>query len=167
MSYSVETLKAGVAAMSTRPFGERFAERLLELRYGLKRRTGSYDLTDGQERIEAKFSRIFAPVTGDTLLDFIVNSGGKRLGSRHERFTANFQKLHPDEFDVLYYGIVFDEGILVHRARREDVPFTNQHLNNETMKQFSIDGRTLASHDKHLVEVLDWASVLRLLQRSG
>lgn len=167
MTYTVDELKAGVVAMSTRPFGERFAERLLQIRYKLERGTGHHDLTDSTgSKIESKFSRIFAEVPGERPLDFIVNSSRKRLGRLEAPFTANFQKIHPSKFDVLYYGIVSDEGVLIHKAMRDEVRFDNQHLNNEEMKQFSIDRGTLEDHDRFRIDILDWSTILGYLKEA-
>jgi hypothetical protein len=156
--------KRGVALMSTRPFGEQFAEELLCRRYGLNRVNSSHDLEQHGMRVECKFSRIFAPVSGETLLERILSAGDKRFGSRSGRFAANFQKLHPGEFDRLFYGIVFDEGILLHAAGVDELVLSNQHLNNRTMKQFSITQRTLASHEPFRVEMLSWEDVLETLR---
>ena len=160
---SLRDFKRGVALMSTRPFGEQFAEELLCRRYGLTRVNSSHDLEQDGLRVECKFSRIFAPVSGETLVARILSAGDKRFGSCSGRFTANFQKLHPAEFDRLFYGIVFDEGILVHAADVGEIGFSNQHLNNSVMKQFSITDRKLAAHQPFRVDMLSWEVILATL----
>lgn len=160
---TVDEFKHGVASMSTRPFGEAFAEEMLVRLYGFTRVGGTHDLQDGRTRIEVKYSRIYAPqVASADAVSKIVNYGGKTLGSMTAPFCANFQKLHPHEYDVIFYGIVFSEGVLLHKARSNEVRYLNQHLNNTDMKQFSINQRSLASHSDYKIELFDWQSILRI-----
>ena len=164
-------LKQAVAIMSSRTFGERWAEALLEARYSQKyglRRTSkqAYDLLEnGEIRAESKFSRLFLPLpeVDDDLKLPLRQGSTKSYASLDGSWTANFQKLHPEEFDVLYYGLVLDEGILIHRAAVENLHLSNQHRNNTEIKQFHIDQDSLQGHSAHRIELLSWSEVYAIV----
>jgi len=167
----VMALKQAIAIMSSRTFGERWAEALLEARYSQKyglRRTSkqAYDLLEhGGKRAESKFSRLFLPLpeVDDDLKLPLKQGSTKSYASLGGSWTANFQKLHPKEFDILYYGLVLDEGILIHRAAVEDLHLSNQHRNNTEIKQFHIDQDSLQGHSAHRIEMLSWSEVYTIV----
>lgn len=164
-------LKQGVAIMSSRTFGERWAEALLKARYGEtygleQSKNQAYDLVErGGLRAESKFSRLFVPISKvkDDLKLPLAQGSSKSFASLNGTWTANFQKLHPSEFDVLYYGLVLNEGILIHRAKVEELHLSNQHRNTTTIKQFHIDQDSLAAHQKHRIELLSWDTLLSIV----
>lgn len=170
---SLLKLKQGVAIMSSRTFGERWAEALLEARYGEKyglerSKNQAYDLVErGGLRAESKFSRLFVPISKvkDDLKLPLSQGSSKSFASVKGTWTANFQKLHPPEFDVLYYGLVLNEGILIHRAKVEELNLSNQHRNTTAIKQFHINQDTLADHQKHRIELLSWDTLLSIVDR--
>ena len=163
----IEEFKRGVALMGTRPFGEQFAEELLVRRFDLTRKNGQHDLEDVEgNRIEVKTSRVFNKVTGDGI-ELILNYANKSFASVVDKWTANFQKIHPDEFDIIYFLVVFNEGVSIWSSVKEEMSFSNQHLNNKDMKQFSMSNKTVRNYDNHFVECLNWNQVIELLNNKN
>ncbi len=170
---TIDELKRGVALMSTRPFGEKFIERLLSEKYELHLRAKSadchHDLVDSSgNRVESKFARIYTRcVKGRNLCETIANARHKRLASIGSGFTANFQKIHPEQFRWLWFGLVCDEGIYVYSADRLDININlkQQHINVPNMKQFSMRKAKLKEFAQFFKGKMSWQEVRGLLMK--
>jgi hypothetical protein len=160
----LERFKLGVSRMSTRTFGEKFAEELVRMLVEHCKRPkpngGKCDLVEHETNVEVKFSRQFArgSVTKDSPpLDHILNAAGKRFKPACEFSEANFQKIHLNQFDILYFGIVFDDCVVIYRAEKNELKFNKQHRGVKRIKQFTISN--LSKYEEFLVAKLDWPDV--------
>ena len=162
----IKEFKQGVLGMPPRPFGEKFVEEVLVRKYNLTRVNQQHDFvnTDGH-RIEAKFTRVMEKPQGDGM-DLIMNYATRSFASIESKWTACFQKIHPGEFDILFYGIIFDEGMAFYSGTVEEMlpVLNNQHLNNTEMKQFHINNNTNTRHKDRFVEVITWDEMYKIMQ---
>lgn len=152
--------KNGIVSLSNKHFGQ-FNEFMLKRLFGLRYSDSIYyDLLDGQQRIEVKFSRAYDKQTAvfneETAYSFIQNQRGKSLIFLHDalnnsNFLCNFQHVKETEFDLLFYGIYFADRVLVFLLTKEDLNdpnlcFGRQSLGNSVERQFRIDSKSLPYH---------------------
>ncbi|MDA2738391.1 hypothetical protein PDQ75_24880 [Bacillus cereus group sp. Bc015] len=177
----VKTFRDNLFQMNTRRFG-----KVMEL--AIKNLTKTHDPanihhdlnTDTGTRIEVKFSRVEKnhkiPVTDTNVLDVIENEGLLvRLFPfgewQQHKFDCNIQQLKKDEFDVLFYGMLFADRIVIFMATPDQIDnnmkYSNkQHKGNEGEGQFHINPSTLQYHlDKHHYVTLSYADLLKVLGR--
>ena len=121
-----EELRDGIFALHTRRFGT-VAELLVKRLQGLSPARGRFhDLFDDIEkkRVEVKFSRVLRAheeaITATNVLRAIESALTERTAlSREEAgfasFDCNIQQVKRAEFDVLYYGLFFRDGVSIFR----------------------------------------------------
>jgi hypothetical protein len=123
-----------------------------------------HDLFDDLEnhRVEVKFSRVMSshdqPITEGNVLEAIEMARAERKAVSIEdatlvSFDCNIQQIKCAEFDVLYYGLFFQDGVVIFRSTCADVPQTpgysnKQHKGNVGEGQFHISDKTYAWHRK-------------------
>lgn len=126
----IEQFKQGIFSLRTN-FGE-LAQVMIQKDMGLfAADDNSYDLkdTDGQ-RIEVKFSRAYkkgVTIVGKNLVEFCVNSSTRVYSSteaekKSSNYDCNIQQIKPDCFDLLYYGVFFNDKIEVFCIPRSKFP---------------------------------------------
>jgi hypothetical protein len=171
--------------MNTRRFGK-VAEMIV------KNLTGTYfseqihhDLSTNVDtkvntntRIEVKFSRVEKThkrtVEDNNVLDVIENEGlSVRLFPFGEwegnSFDCNIQQIKKDQFDVLFYGLMFADRVVIFMATPDqigkDMRYSNkQHKGNEGEGQFHINPNSLQYHlDNHHFVTLSYADLIKLL----
>lgn len=152
--------KNGIVSLSNKHFGqfnEFMLKRLLDVGYS---DSMYYDLQDGQQRIEVKFSRAYdkpnVVFNESTAYSIVMNQTVKPLLYCHEalntsKFLCNFQHVKETEFDLLFYGIYFADRVMVFLLTKDDwndpnLCFGRQSLGNSVERQFRIDSKSLPYH---------------------
>lgn len=177
----VKTFRDNLFQMNTRRFG-----KVMELVVQKITNTDTstnihHDLNTNTSigtRIEVKFSRAEKKhnqvVTEDNVLDVIENGGlSVRLFPYGERFIhdfdCNIQQLKKAEFDVLFYGMLFADRIVIFMATPSQIgpnmKYSNkQHKGNEGEGQFHINPNTMAYHmeNQHFA-TLSYADLIKVL----
>ena len=172
-------LRDGIFALNTRRFGtvaEIMVKRLKSLG---KSQTIFHDLydTDTKQRVEVKFSRVgqnLDKLTENNLLECILKEQGtdRRIAfnnwTRH-RFLCNIQQVKRSEFEVLYYGMFFDDFVKIFRITPDQIDSSigygdKQHKGNVGEGQFHITEKTLQTHlDRFYHHTLTYQELLDLL----
>lgn len=181
----VKTFRDNLFQMNTRRFGKVMeliikqmtnTEFSTNIHHDLNTKIG----TDTNTRIEVKFSRVekrHNTVVGENnVLDVIENEGlSVRLFPYGEwqqhSFDCNIQQLKKGEFDVLFYGLLFADRVLVFMATPDQIGdemkySDRQHKGNIGEGQFHISPSTLQYHlDNHHFATLSYMDLLKLLGR--
>lgn len=99
------------------------------------------------------------------LLQYIEDMSNNVLASYCEEstyFTSTFGQLRPDEIRNIYYGILFEDSILIFKSTGDDIKnFSTlkkyQHRDNLSECQFYINRKHLSYHVEHyLFKKLSW-----------
>lgn len=179
----VKTFRDNLFQMNTRRFGKVMEVLISNLTSTTESTNIHHDLsTYNGTRIEVKFSRVEkrhgVTVQSDNVLDVIESEGlSVRLfpfgeWTQHS-FSCNIQQLKKTEFDVLFYGLLFADRVLVFMATPEQIGENmrysdKQHKGNVGEGQFHITPSTLQHHlDNHLFATLSYTDLLKLLGREG
>ena len=176
------TLRDGIFALNTRRFGSVAEVMIKRLTHASIARSPFHDLYDDQmdNPIEVKFSRVLekfkVTVTVATLLTCIEEAA--TLANRMVPFTqwdtlefdCNIQQIKRAEFDILYYGLFFEDCVKVFRVNKTEIAseirYSNkQHKGNSGEGQFHITRKILKFHlDKHLFASLSYDELHDLLK---
>jgi len=172
-------LRDGIFALNTRRFGtvaEIMVKRLKSLGKSQSMFHDLYD-TDTKQRVEVKFSRVgqnLDKLTENNLLECILKEQGtdRRIAfnnwTRH-RFLCNIQQVKRSEFEVLYYGMFFDDFVKIFRITPDQIDSSigygdKQHKGNVGEGQFHITEKTLQIHlDRFYHHTLTYQDLLALL----
>lgn len=171
--------KNGITSLSNKHFGlvnESLVKALFRFQDSGHRH---FDLKDGQERIEVKFSRAKRKERYKAAdpLDVIFRPRQDELvylqeALDGETFACNLQHIKPSEFDILFYGIYFADRVLVFLLTKDDLTdpnlcFGRQSLGNVLERQFRVDSRNLAYHmENYLLLTLSYSDTLNIFRRS-
>lgn len=175
-----EELRDGIFALNTRRFGT-VAEIMVKKLKGLgKAQSMFHDLFDSSanNRVEVKFSRVgqnLDKLTETNLLECILKEQGtdrrvKFANWSSHKFLCNIQQVKRTEFEVLYYGMFFDDCIKIFRITPAEIDESigygdKQHKGNVGEGQFHITEKTLQTHlDRFLIQTLTYNELLILLQ---
>ena len=84
-------------------------------------------------------------------------------------FDCNIQQIKPSEFDILYYGIFFNDKIVIFRVQSDDVPnmpgYSIQHKGGSEY-QFHINKSNYTKHKKeHFYKELTYSELLNLFKK--
>ena len=175
-------LRDGLFSLYTRRFGtvtELMIRRLVNLG---KAQNQFHDLFDDAEhhRVEVKFSVVRKAaetrIREDTILRCIAEStAAERMVAFHDdawqkcEFDCNIQQVKRREFDVLYYGLMFADAIVIFRITSSEIGSQifysdKQHKGNEGEGQFHLNRQTLPIHLKHYrYKVITYDELLELL----
>lgn len=175
-----ELLKKAVFQLNTRRFGtlaELFIKRLKSFDPS---RNIFYDLHDAVQgnRVEVKFSTVLSkwktPLREDNLEAVLREavSGERSISypSWHDNsFACNIQQVKPAEFETLFYGLFFDDRVLVFKCLTTDIAqmpawSAKQHKGNVGEGQFHITNRNLQHHlDHYLVQHMSYEQFAGIL----
>jgi hypothetical protein len=177
----VKTFRDNLFQMNTRRFGkvmEMVIKNITNTRmsdsiyHDLKSTVGT--------KVEVKFSRVEKShnrtIEDFNVLSVIENEGlSVRLFPfgewKNNEFDCNIQQIKKPEFDVLFYGLLFADRVVIFMATpdqiNENMKYSNkQHKGNEGEGQFHINPRTLQYHlDNHLFATLSYADLIKILSR--
>lgn len=177
---NAETLKEGIFNLNTRRFGT-VAEVMIRRLCKLGRSKNQFhDLYDDMAnlRVEVKFSTVrktnSRKITEATVLDCIddelaeireVKFGDWKLC----KFDCNIQQIKRNEFDVLYYGLFFNDKVAIFRIKSAEIGkhiyySDKQHKGNEGEGQFHLNEKSLQIHlDNYLYQILTYDELFALL----
>jgi hypothetical protein len=174
-----EQLRDGIFALNTRRFGtvaEIMVKKLKQLDKSQNLFHDLYD-TDAKQRIEVKFSRVgqnLSRLTENNLLECILKEQGtdRRVAFvnwQQHNFLCNIQQVKRTEFEVLYYGMFFDDCVKIFRTTPDQIDASigygdRQHKGNVGEGQFHITEKTLQIHlDRFYQHTLTYQELLDLL----
>jgi hypothetical protein len=179
----VKTFRDNLFQMNTRRFGK-VAEMIIKNMTSTRFSSNiHHDLNTNfgtGTRIEVKFSRVekkhFREITDFNVLSVIESEGlSVRLfpyGEWHyNNFDCNIQQIKKKEFDVLFYGLMFADRVMIFMATPDQVDermkYSNkQHKGNEGEGQFHVNQRTLQYHiDNHHFATLSYTDIMNILKR--
>ncbi len=136
----------------------------------------NYDKRLDNQRIECKFSRALSEnqekITEHNLLTqcFQANYERRVVKSNEatgQAFDCNIQQVKPLEFDVLYYGIFFQDKIEIYKIASQDITnivgYSNkQHKGNTGEGQFHISNANINYHRQNTIKTLDYKELYLL-----
>lgn len=168
MDKKAEKLRDGIFDLHTRRFGK-VAELMIKYYDALgDPKNKFHDLYDHDQdvKIEVKFSRAQKShneaVNEDNIIKSIENASiEERMFKSKEwkkySFDCNIQQVKPSEFDILYYGIFFEDKVMVFKIDPSDldkaIQYSNkQHKGNVGEGQFHLNQSTYARHLENFFE---------------
>ncbi len=157
----IEVFKERLISLPHRRFGTVCQILIKKLYKLLGPQNNFHDLTmpSTQQRVEVKFSVVRRqhgePITEENVLKALSepnrNSilGYASLGG--EKFECNINQVKPAEFDCLYYGLIFDDCIMIFMIQSGEIVkemgySDKQHKGNQGEGQFHINNRNLDWH---------------------
>jgi len=164
MKYSYEKIIKSIATLHTRKFGD-VCEIIMKklIPKFTKSENLSYDKKLLNEKIEIKFSRAVSkskPVTESNVCKVLLEDNSLELISYEtdlykKKWDCNIQQIKPECFDILYYGVCFEENIYIFKITSkqiiEDIHIRfsgKQHRGNEGEGQFHIKNTNIDYHIK-------------------
>lgn len=135
MSEDEKKLRDGIFNMNTRRFGK-VTEFMIAKQFNYQVVIGktNYDLTNSSgEKVEVKFSRaefIEDEMTFDNCRSICINNANpvsRRISytrfceNTNLQFDCNIQQIKANEFDVIYYGVFFEDQIAIFSMSKQDV----------------------------------------------
>ena len=127
---TIEIFKTNVANIGSRAFGEIFAQTIVRSISTYKGMTKSnveeYDEDWNGQRVEVKFARATVndiDTIGDHNFKEYLFDGLRvtKFYSTNDRFKNIIcQAIHPEKFDILVFGFVFDEGMYIFNCTSEE-----------------------------------------------
>lgn len=161
-SNELREFKEGIFALRTRRFGT-VAEIMIAELLGLDQSDSlAFDLKDRakDEKIEVKFSTVMkendSKISKSNVIDQCLkgNLGNRMMKSTEitcQSFDCNIQQVKRKEFDVLYYGLFFEDAVEIFRMKSSDIldclGYSDfQHRGNEGEGQFHINNGTYSYH---------------------
>jgi hypothetical protein len=175
-----ELLKEAVFQLNTRRFGaltELFIKRLKSFDRSESIFYDLYDAAHGK-RVEVKFSTVLnkcnTPLREDTLEAALREAvGGNRAVPfptwSDSSFDCNIQQVKPSEFETLFYGLFFEDRVLVFKCTTADIAqmpswSAKQHKGNVGEGQFHVTRRNLQYHlDHFLVQHISYPQLADIL----
>jgi hypothetical protein len=184
-----ERLKQGMFNLKTRRFGT-IAEVMIRRLCNLGRSKNQFhDLYDdmAQLRVEVKFSTVRKTNRRKITEITVLNCIDDELAENREinfvdwtssKFDCNIQQIKRKKFDVLYYGLFFNDKIVIFKIESEEIKIDKDiheikkqihysdkmHLGNEGEGQFHLNPKTLQMHlDNYLYQMLTYKQLFRLL----
>jgi hypothetical protein len=176
---NIQTIKTNIRLLAPRPFGEKIGEIVLDnlIPNLSKADNNSHDRKQGKNKVESKFARAITK-TNTKNLSFIEQLSSTASFSyvkskSKEKFDCNIQQVKPKCFDILYYGVIFDDYVYVFKIKSEqllldskNMGYSNkQHRGNIGEGQFHIKSSNLQYHiDNYLYKKLTWTEFVKLLK---
>lgn len=173
----------GLFRLFTRRFGtvaEILVREILDCSTGKCLFHDLYDEVNSQ-RIEVKFSRVLkkhsSTITRSNVLECIKEAVTERVSicedeSENSKFDCNIQQIKLEEFDVLYYGLMFFDKVLIFKMSSNDISkhkkklsFSDkQHKGNVGEGQFHIKPSNLKFHkDNFLSQEITYKEMLEYM----
>lgn len=180
MITEVKTLKTNLLQMAPRPFGEKFGEWVIfELDNTLESRNdGSHDAIYEKKRVEIKLSR--AKFKFNKKLNFLSSLISTHTSSfvrsdTLDNFDCNIQQVKPNCFDILIYGVFFEDIIYIFKTTTavllndKKIGYNDkQHRGNVGEGQFHIKRTNLQYHiDNFLYKKLEYMDLIKMIQSNN
>lgn len=165
----------GIFSLNTRRFGT-LAELMIQLIYKLfDSKNLAFDKKDKQnKKIEIKFSRVMKKNEERIKIENAISQAKSaniknRMIKSTDRatFDCNIQQIKTKEFDVLYYGLFFEDKVLIYKIKRESVKSIpgysdKQHRGNVGEGQFHINDINIGMHKKYLDKILTYEDLYEM-----
>lgn len=183
MEKEIQEFRDGIFALHTRRFGT-VAELMIEKLYGFGLSKNQFhDRYDAvaKQRIEIKFSKVMRTneekIKKENLIDQCLKANiSNRLMEAVEYmkydFDCNIQQVKRSQFDVLYYGVFFEDRILIFRMSSDEVlrcpGYSDfQHKGNTGEGQFHLNRESLNYHiSHHLIDQISYEQLYRMFSKS-
>ena len=181
-NFDITAFRDGIFALRTRRFGS-VAEIMIKKLYGFdESKNLAFDKLDKKtgERVEVKFSTVMKAnddkindenVIEQCLKANLANRAMRRTDVGNFEFDCNIQQVKRKEFDVLYYGLFFQDKIEIFKMASNQIMSCEgysdkQHRGNEGEGQFHLNTTNLAYHEKNfLVRELSYQDLYLLLSK--
>lgn len=175
--YQLEQFKSGIFSLGTN-FGE-LAQSMIEELENFKPADGKYyDLLDSNnQKIEVKFSRAqkkLESLQSSNIVDLCMSAATDsrvltEADATNVAFDCNIQQIKPSEFDMLYYGIFFQDKIVIFKAKSDVVPnmpgYSIQHKGG-TEYQFHIKRNNYTYHkENHFYKEITYLELFKLFEQ--
>ena len=171
----IERFKMGIFSLNTRRFGT-LAELMIQLIYKLSdSKNLAFDKKDKQnKKIEIKFSRVMKENEERIKIENVISQAKNatiknRMIKSTDRatFDCNIQQIKTKEFDVLYYGLFFEDKVLIYKIKSESVKSIpgysdKQHRGNVGEGQFHINDINIGMHKKYLDKILTYEDLYEM-----
>lgn len=172
----IDKFKEGIFISHTRRFGT-IAEIMIKKIYNMNESNSlAFDKINDNKKIEIKFSRVLKEhehtITEENIITEILSANylQRRVKSTDNyNYDCNIQQVKPLEFDELYYGLFFDDKILIFKINSHDILnipgySARQHRGNIGEGQFHINQNTLNYHYKnYLLKELNYQDLYEIL----
>lgn len=173
----IDILKENLKQMAPRPFGEKFGEWLVnKIEKNLKpREDGSHDGILDNQRCEIKISR--AILKQSSKLSFSEKLLSENITKfvnldSNEKFDCNIQQVKPKCFDIIIYGIFFNDKIYLFKTDSNTIQtdknigyVDKQHRGNVGEGQFHIKRNNVQYHiDNFLYKTLSWDELVEIIK---
>ena len=180
MDSNIDTFRDGIFALRTRRFGS-IAEIMIKKIYGLADSNSlAFDKLDSEtgERIEVKFSTVMKEnddkinennAIEQCLKANLANRAMKRSDVGKFGFDCNIQQVKRREFDILYYGLFFQDKIEIFKMSSSQIMSCEgysdkQHRGNEGEGQFHLNTGNIDYHEKNfLIKTITYEELYKLL----
>lgn len=181
MEKNIKIFRDGIFSLKTRRFGT-VAEIMIKKIHKFKNSNSlAHDLYDHEksDRIEVKFSTVLKSnknkITEENIVDQIMFNDiyERRLKDTEIdlfKFDCNIQQIKRNEFEVLYYGLFFEESIYIFTIKSGEIASANigysdnQHRGNKGEGQFHINQKNFKYHiDNFLLRKLNYEQLYNLL----
>ena len=171
----LDKFKMGLFSLNTRRFGT-VAEYMIQLLYNFdESKSLAFDKKDNKgNRIEVKFSRVLKENENSIKKENIIfeakaaNVSLRMIKSNEESaFDCNIQQVKTKEFDILYYGLFFDDIIYIYKIKSsmvKNIPgySDKQHRGNVGEGQFHINNKNILEHEKYLDKKVSYEELYEL-----
>ncbi|HMM05946.1 MAG TPA: hypothetical protein PKD52_04675 [Clostridiales bacterium] len=179
MNHEIKEFRDGIFALRTRRFGT-VAELMIEALYQFSRsRNQFHDRYDevGNKRIEIKFSTVMkaneSKITYNNMIEQskkanLANRALKSSEIKDYDFDCNIQQVKRLEFDVIYYGLFFEDRIAIFKMDSDEILSCQgysdkQHKGNQGEGQFHLNPNTIDYHMReHFVQWLSYEELYHL-----
>lgn len=158
----------GIFSLHTRRFGT-VAEIMIKRLYGLEESgTLAFDKKEktSNKRIEIKFSTVLKEnekkISEDNVIDQCLkaNLSNRAMSSadiKDYSFDCNIQQVKRKEFDILYYGLFFNDIIEIYQISSDEIIkcpkySDKQHRGNKGEGQFHLNKSTIDWHRKNCLK---------------
>ena len=174
--------KNGIFNLHTTRFGT-IGELIIQKKYNMiNSNNNAYDKIYNGEKIEIKFSRALKEHTDKinivNLIEQCLNSSSVHRWIKYDErntnvFDCNIQQVKPNEFDWLFYGIFFQDKIVIFKipsSSIQSIPsYSNkQHRGNIGEGQFHITNDNIEYHIKHfLVQIMTYNEIYDLFKKEA
>jgi len=177
---NIEVFRDNIFSENSSRFGK-IAEVMIKKLYNFQHSESNYyDLSDNNKKIEVKFGRALKKnketINEDNILSQLNNPIKNRMVSSkniQESFDINIQQVKIAEFDELYYGVFFKDGVEIFKITNNEIKkdknikySDKQHKGNVGEGQFHINNLTYEHHkEKYFQKFLSYEEVYKLFER--
>lgn len=173
---NIDVVKYKIILLAPRSFGEGLCETFMsKILHIDKSDDGTYDLKSDR-KVESKFSRALRKVDLSDLIKYFLSPKLPTFvdSAGDEEFLCNIQQIKTELFDLLYYGVFFNDYIYIFSITPEKIKSDKnlgysdkQHRGNKGEGQFHIKRENFRHHvDNYLKMKLTWEEFVQILKKN-